>query len=340
MADNATQRPRILVIDHDDDGRGLICETLQLYYEDREGVRVVGLATAAQALAQDLEAFDIILLDYNLPDMPGPDLVQEILDRTDVPIIMVTGEHVSAIAAEAVRRGAQDYVIKVGDYLFTIPVLVEKNVQQHHLKKENFRLQLELETMLNELRVKNLQLEESLEKVKTLATTDPLTGLANRRHFAEMLERLYGEAIRYEFDLTCCMCDLDDYKRLNDTLGHQVGDELLVIAAEVIRSSLRSSDIAARYGGDEFLLLLPHTSLDRALSVGGRIRRELGARSLRDARITYRATISMGLASLAADRPASGDALIAMADRALFVAKEQGKDRIVAFSRVAQPPTQ
>ena len=224
---------------------------------------------------QDLKAFEAVLLDYNLPDYDGLVMLKELLDRCDVPVIVVTGENITQTASQAVKAGAADYVVKLGDYLFALPIVIDKNIRQHRLRCENRRLQGELQSMLHELQAKNLQLEESLEQQRKMATTDHLTGLSNRRHFAEALERYFQEATRYGFDLTCCMCDLDHYKQLNDMLGHQIGDQVLVIAAEVIRSSLRTTDLAVRYGGDEFVLLLPHTSMDMGVAAGQRIREQL-----------------------------------------------------------------
>ena len=186
--------------------------------------------------------------------------------------------------------------------------------------------------MLSELRVKNIQLEESLGRLEKMAATDPLTDLANRRHFAHLLERSFEEAKRYGFDLTCCMFDLDHYKEFNDSLGHQAGDEVLALAADIIRASLRTSDVAARYGGDEFVVLLPHTSIDRGLAVAERTRTDLAA----GVQARYRSmrppvTLSIGIASLSDHQPATADELVSFADRALYAAKNGGKDRIVVF---------
>ena len=128
------------------------------------------------------------------------------------------------------------------------------------------------------------------------------------------------------------MCDLDDYKQINDTLGHQVGDQVLVITADVIRSSLRSSDVAARYGGDEFVLLLPHTSMDRGLAAGERIRQQLATESGRKDGLGRTVTMSVGVASLEADHPPNADVLLSMADRALYVAKERPDTPVMAFN--------
>ena len=330
--------PRVLIVEDDPDQRELICETVRLHFARAEGASIVAVDSGAECLSQDLRDFDVVLLDHNLPDTSGVALLEKILAACDLPVIFVTGETVSTTAAEAIRCGAQDYVVKAGDYLFALPVVVEKNIRLHRIKQENARLQTQLTASLEEIRVKNLQLEESLRRLKTMAATDHLTGLANRRAFSQRLERCYGEAIRYEFDLACAMCDLDHYKALNDVLGHQAGDRVLVATAEVIRSNLRASDSAARYGGDEFVLLLPHTTLDMATSVGGRIRAQLSQTTRHYTKERTGVTLSIGIACLNSDRPVSADALVAMADRALYVAKDRGKDCIVTFAECGASP--
>jgi two-component system chemotaxis family response regulator WspR len=323
-----------LLVEDDADQRQLISEALRLHYDESAEGGIVSVATGGECLQRDPSRFDVVLLDYNLPDVQGLELLEKILARKDLPVIFVTGENDFTAAAEALRRGAQDYVVKLGDYLFALPALIEKSISQHRMKEENERLRQELQSMLSELRTKNIQLEESLQRLQTMVTTDHLTGLANRRRFSELLERCYSEAVRYGFDLTCCMCDLDNYKQVNDALGHLVGDELLIITADVIRSSLRSSDVAARYGGDEFVLLLSHTSIARGAAVGERIRRELASVTAAREYIKQPVTLSIGIASYDADNPGRADALVAMADRALYVAKKLGKDRMIAYGEI------
>ncbi len=330
----SSRGPRVLVVEDDPDQRELICESLRMHFTDRLDTEITGVGTGTECLARQLSDFDIILLDYTLPDISGIDLLERITGTCDVPVVFVTGNSNIASAAEAIRRGAQDYVVKLGDYLFALPVVVEKNIRLHALKQENTRLQTELTTTLEKLRLKNIALEQSMQKLRTMAATDHLTGLSNRRVFAEILDRCYNEAVRYKFELTCLMCDLDRYKAVNDTLGHQVGDKILVAAAEVIRSNLRSSDYAARYGGDEFVILLPHTSLEMAASVGERICKQVEPATGRQAQIGMGVTLSIGISSLETDRPASADALVAMADRALYTAKDRGKNCIVAFNEI------
>jgi two-component system cell cycle response regulator len=317
---------KILIVEDDADQRSLICETL----EDKFGAGSVRCAASLrEALEQDLPAFDLILSDYNLPDASGLELLDQIKRRCDTPVIMVTGENVGHIAVEAIRKGAADYIVKLGDYLFTIPVVVEKNLTIAKIQRENQSLRHKLEHALNQLQEKNQQLEESLARMQQMAATDPLTSLYNRRHFGRVLEQMFAESQRYQNDMACVMIDLDDYKRLNDKYGHQVGDQLLVLAGKVISANMRRMDVAARYGGDEFVLLLPRANTGEAEMVAQRIREEFAAAAATALNKPRGITMSVGIASLAISKPTSADQLVAQADQALYRAKESGRDRVV-----------
>ena len=331
------QHLRILIIEDDDDQRALMRETL----EDHFGQGTVAMADSGKAaLSEDLTAFDLILSDYNLPDVKGMELLEQIKGRTSTPVIMVTGENVGRMAADAIRRGATDYVVKFGDYLFTIPLVVEKNLTVANVKRENELLRTELERALREVRDKNEQLEKSLQRVEEMAATDPLTGLYNRRHFGKVLEQLFAESQRYDQDLACVMIDLDGFKQINDVYhNHQVGDQILMIAARIISANLRKADVAARYGGDEFILLLPHSSAEEAATVVQRVREEYRQASSIILRRNEGATMSVGIGSRRADEPTSPEQLVASADAALYKAKGAGRNRIVISQRDGQAVT-
>lgn len=328
---------RVMVVDDDPDQRQLICDAIQMHYAGQSDTEITALGSAKECLRHDVRNFDAILLDYQLPDMSGLAVLDQIVSQSDTAVIFVTGHNDTTIAAEAILHGAQDYVIKHGDYLFAVPVIMAKAIRQQMVKRENLRLQVELQAMLSELRQRNRQLEQSLEKVNALATTDYMTGLANRRRFSEVLEKCFAEAVRYGHDLSCCMCDLDYYKKLNDKLGHQVGDEVLVLAADVVRSSLRSSDVAARYGGDEIVILLLHTSDDTAMDVCERIRRQFDMEVAKRWKLDCPVTMSIGVASIAANHPTTADQLVTFADRTMYIAKEHGKDQTIMCSQLGQP---
>lgn len=322
---------KLLIIDDDIDQRELTREVL----EDRFGKGCVDEAgTGVDALSMELGSYHLILSDYNLPDTNGMELLDQIRSRCKTPVIMVTGENVSAFAAEAIRRGATDYVVKVGDYFSTIPLVVEKNLTTVKLVRENEQLHAELRRSLDEVSHKNDQLNEALRQVQEMAATDALTGLYNRRHFSRAIEQLFSESRRYGSDLTAVMIDLDGYKQLNDALGHQVGDQILQIVGEILRDNPRKSDVAARYGGDEFVLLLPRVDSAEATRLVTRVRDEFRKRTATLLKRDRGLTMSIGLASILGSPIMTADELIAAADAALFQSKQNGRDRIT----LAQPP--
>lgn len=190
------------------------------------------------------------------------------------------------------------------------------------------RLNSELEERVKK---RTAALERANHRFKELAAMDSLTGLYNRRHFNDLLGKFFAESTRYHTDLTCVMIDLDNFKRVNDSLGHQLGDDLLKMTARVIKDCIRESDVAVRYGGDEFIVLMPQTASDDARTSAERIietfRRDL-ARELPEASI---ASLSIGLASRASDQPFEPEQLVQLADEALYLAKAGGKNRITVL---------
>lgn len=168
---------------------------------------------------------------------------------------------------------------------------------------------------------------ERTAQLRELASRDPLTGLYNRRHFGEVLSRRFSEARRYGSELSLLIIDLDDFKPVNDAYGHQTGDELLVLAALTISSQLRAADVAARYGGDEFVVLLPQSGPVPARALGDRIAQRFRERS-ENVISCGSASLSIGIASLKACQAPNGDEFIRAADRALYEAKNLGKNRV------------
>lgn len=180
-----------------------------------------------------------------------------------------------------------------------------------------------LELLVAELRISDL--ERALSEARAAAHTDALTGALNRHGFAEAYQREAARSRRNNSSLALALIDLDDFKRLNDTLGHQVGDEALVHLVKVIRSALRPSDILCRFGGEEFVVLLPETALNQATNAISRFQRQLAAQAIPGQEIVL--TFSAGVVV-----QKSGESLeqsILRADVATYAAKRAGKNCVV-----------
>lgn len=171
------------------------------------------------------------------------------------------------------------------------------------------------------------QLEASRQRIAELAVTDGLTGCYNRRHFMERAELELLRSRRHGHPLALVLLDADDFKQVNDTHGHQCGDQLLREMALQCRASLRSTDVLARFGGEELVVLLPQTDLAGALAIAERIRHQVQALTMRWQGEAVAATVSLGVASLHAGH-AGIDALIRDADLALYEAKRAGRNRV------------
>lgn len=196
-------------------------------------------------------------------------------------------------------------------------------------RDELFYLKRSILTMAQELEALINQLKEEKDKLENMAYTDPLTGLSNRRLFMEETKRLVELARRHGEPLSIIMLDVDNFKRINDEYGHDVGDIVLQKLAEVIKKNIRSSDVAARYGGEEFIVALPKTDERGALLVAERIRQDFKRTKVKLNSEEVGTTVSIGVASYGNGDDL--DTLIKKADEALYEAKRSGKDRVVIY---------
>lgn len=167
-----------------------------------------------------------------------------------------------------------------------------------------------------------------LNKTRLLSETDDLTGIFNRRGFAIVADRLFGQAVRYNRPVSLLMIDSDNLKSVNDTYGHEAGDRLLKLLAKCVQTELRHTDVLARYGGDEFVAMLPDTPEVGALDVAERIRATVAGTPLEVEGTRITTTVSIGLGCFPEDGR-SVDGILARADRAMYQAKEQGRNKVV-----------
>lgn len=188
-----------------------------------------------------------------------------------------------------------------------------------------------------EVQSAQLALTAKQAELEYLATHDSLTGLLNRREFMRQLEQERVRALRHPAPTSLIMVDLDFFKRVNDTYGHPAGDTVLVAVAAALAQSVRKSDVLARLGGEEFIVLLPHTDLAGASGVGQKLLNQIRKLQIPFADLQLHVTASLGVSSLARGAEQSPDALYTAADKALYLAKHSGRDRVELAPQAERP---
>ena len=174
---------------------------------------------------------------------------------------------------------------------------------------------------------------KKLEKdLQLQATTDTLTGIVNRRHLLDLAQKELQRAIRHKRPLTVALIDIDHFKQINDTFGHAVGDQVLLAFTKICQKNIREVDVFARYGGDEFALLLPEAGYEQAYEVVERIRLSVASRPISIDGYMLSITISSGIARLSSDQEESINTMLSQADHALYRAKEEGRNQSVVYN--------
>jgi diguanylate cyclase (GGDEF)-like protein len=181
------------------------------------------------------------------------------------------------------------------------------------------------------------RLENAFEKLAHISKTDELTGLANRRHFEQVLDAFYHQARRYNRPMSVIVMDVDFFKAINDAGGHQAGDDVLKQVSAAIEEACRKADLPSRFGGDEFAVLLPETAALDAESVADRIRMAISQTKLHVRGMDLNVTVSLGIADLNAGEMDGPSAMMGLADRALYQAKQDGRNRIVQAHDLHSP---
>jgi diguanylate cyclase (GGDEF)-like protein len=258
---------------------------------------------------------DLILLDLVLPDISGNEVCRWLThnpDTKDIPIIILTAKTDISERVAVLEAGAHDYLPKPFDE-------AELNARIYAA--------LRTKALQDELKQRNKQLIELTKKLELMAITDPLTGIYNRRHFEKIVKTEFSKAVRYKHPLSCLMIDVDHFKRINDRYGHDAGDSVLREVTELMSSSLREIDVLARWGGEEFIILLPNTMGDNARPVAERILKNISSHKFAKLPDNETVTVSIGVA--VTDRDIKNwEKLIKQADDALYRAKARGRNRV------------
>ncbi len=261
---------------------------------------------SALEFAKNSEKLDLILLDIMMPDMDGYEVCRQLkmeANTKNIPIIFMTALQDEDSETKGLMLGAIDYIKKPFSQ-----AIVKARVKNH------------------------LELKMHRDILESLCELDELTTIPNRRHFEVIFAKEIARAKRLEDPLSCLMIDIDYFKNYNDNYGHLAGDECLKKVANIIKSTLpRSNDFIARYGGEEFIVLLPHTEYDGAIAVANKIVTAIQNANLEHkfSLISDRITVSIGSSTATKDGIISRNSLIDRADKALYIAKEKGRNRVI-----------
>ena len=302
----SVKKINILLVDDDSGDRRLTKLALENSSQEMEFV-VETVGTLKKCLEYvKTRKYDLVLLDLGLPDSNGVVNVEKVHEANPkAPIIILTGLDDEEVGVEAIKKGAIDYVIKPFN-----------------------------QSMLRTRIGIAIQLIELQEQLRLLANTDELTTLVNRRHFFEILERELLRAKMKGTPLAVFMLDLDHFKNVNDTYGHMGGDMILKQMGKILIENIYPLDIAGRYGGDEFIILIPGVTSDEAAKAAERLRKVVNEWQWEvfDKKISN--TISIGLVSIdSRDLPDSNE-IVVRADKALYTAKQNGRNCVVRWDQI------
>lgn len=291
---------KILVVDDEKGIRESIREAIQY-----AGYRCWTAGSGEEALAfLEEKRVDILIADVRMPGLNGFELTGIVKEKYDTDVIIITGYGKDFQYEEAIKKGASEFILK--------PIRLQELVVR--LKRV-----LRERALIAQRRLMEAQLRE-------MTITDDLTKLYNMRHFYEQLQLEMDRASRYKHSLSLLLLDVDRFKQYNDTYGHLEGDKILIRLSEVIRDCLRKSDSAFRYGGDEFIVILPNTPGTEAKKVAERI---IASFPVQESKDTQKGrvinTLSVGVVQYEEGEELSR--LVSRADQAMYTAKKQGGNR-------------
>ncbi len=257
---------------------------------------------------------DLILLDLMMPDLNGLEVCKRLKsdpESTDIPIIFLTASNEQEHIVNAFESGAVDYINKP----FKTAELFAR-IRNHLLLKHT----------IDKLKSTQIDLQNALAKVKKLANTDPLTGVLNRRSLFNFAHQEFNRVSRYGPAFSILLMDLDNFKKVNDNYGHQAGDKALCQVVKSINNTIRNVDFLGRYGGEEFMAILPEIYGEQALILAERIREMVASNSIQTDRENIKLTISIGVTAYSI-KDQTLDDMILRADKGVYLAKQQGRNR-------------
>ncbi|MCZ6474408.1 MAG: diguanylate cyclase [SAR324 cluster bacterium] len=321
---------KILIVDDSEDN--LTLTSLVLQRDDYEIITAMNGRDALRIAQIDLP--DVILLDVQMPDLDGFEVCRRLKGESDtenIPVLFLTAKHKDIDSVSlGLSLGAEDYIVKPFSSIelrARVSVLARLKNQMDELGNKN----QQLESANQALADSNEQILQAQKALEQMAITDPLTALYNRRYFTERLSEAFAMIDREPVVIHLLMFDLDHFKKVNDTYGHQMGDAVLLQFSHILRRAVRKNDIIARIGGEEFVIAMLNIPSDRAHLAADRIRMEVEGYKFEAEGYSLSVTTSIGVASypdLQLENPTL-ETMLHEADEALYYAKSHGRNRTV-----------
>jgi diguanylate cyclase (GGDEF)-like protein len=319
---------RLLIVDDDRVTLRLLTKQLTAL-----GHTVHGAENGRAALRLILETNpQLILTDWQMPEIDGITLCKSLRQTKagqQMYIIMLTANEDEDHLVQALSSGADDYMVK--------PVRPKTLEARIRAAQRVIRLQEKIERDKEEIRQYVAELAIMNRKLEQAAFTDALTNLPNRRYATNRLKQEWAASVRSKRPLSCMMMDIDHFKQVNDTYGHDMGDVVLQETAAVLKKSLRLNDVVCRLGGEEFLVICPDTDVRGAVICAERLRRVVETNVIKTLGFNRNVTISIGVASRGEEMPHL-DVMLKAADQAVYAAKQSGRNRVCAIAPVPLPP--
>lgn len=274
--------------------------------------------------------YQMILADCHSLD--GAQHVEEVLrtlrqERKGTPLIVFVERGEEAEGRRALKAGATDFIVKEEKELRELPAKLWNFYRTYELTHQKTELH-------NEIAADQEKLTEINDKLRKLSIRDELTGIFNHRYFQERLHEEFDRSLRYGHPISCLLLDLDLFRRVNENLGHAVGDEILKETSALLAENSRLSDLVGRFGGEEFVLLSPHVDYEGAQDLANRIRELFSEHIFLPESHRLSLTVSIGVASFPEDAIRHRTDLLNFADQALFRAKAGGRNRVYLYRNV------
>lgn len=322
-----TKNLKVLYVEDNKEAQIAVGELLSIFFNNI--VTAIDGVDGLEKFSQ--ESFDLVISDIKMPRMNGIEMAKSIRKSSpEIAIVMATAHQETEYLLECIRCSVDGYLLKPID-MPQLEETISKVVSKIYCDRAAQDYEKHLE---KQVKVRTQELEEAHKELVSMVNKDSMTGLYNRRYFNEISNTLLQISRREGTALSALMIDIDRFKVVNDNFGHLVGDRVLKQVANIMLEMMRESDIIVRFGGEEFIILLPGTELDGAGLIAKKMREAMqSAEVITDDNEIVKFTVSIGIAACDCKNDANIDDLVHRIDVAMYDAKRSGRNKVVLYNK-------